>query len=300
LSRLAHQDRKQLIDRSHPDLSIATQANLIGISRSSVYYQPSLDPEDVKLTQLIDIIYTATPFYGSRRIRQEIRKKHRISVSRKRIQRLMRVMGIEAVYPKKGRNTSNPDGAHKKYPYLLANIVADHPNHIWGTDITYIRLESGWCYLVAIIDWHSRYVIAWELSSTLEIEFVLQNLTFALTTALPDIHNSDQGSHFTSPSYTDLLTEKHIQISMDGRGRCMDNIFTERLWRTVKYEEVYLKSYADIEDARKNLTPYFRFYNHERPHQSLGYQTPAEVYFASKNQQNVENTRTLNLNLVTI
>jgi putative transposase len=303
LNRLAHQDRKKLIERNHPELSIATQAGLLGISRSSVYYESAIDPEDVKLTRLIDIIYTAVPFYGSRRIAKEIRRKHAIAVSRKRIGRLMNVMGIEAVYPKARKNTSNSDDSHKKYPYLLRGIAAKYPNHIWGTDITYIRLEHGWAYLVAIMDWHSRYVIAWELSPTLEIEFVLQNLNRALQTATPDIHNSDQGSHFTSPSYTDLLTQRNIQISMDGRGRCMDNIFTERLWRTVKYEEVYLKSYADIEDAKRNLARYFQFYNHERPHQALGYNTPAETYFGSENFkkiQNVENTRTHNLNLVSI
>ena len=212
----------------------------------------------------------------------------------------MRLMGIEAVYPKSRRNTSISDNSHRKYPYLLSGVSAGYPNHIWGTDITYIHLAHGWAYLVAIMDWNSRYVIGWALSPTLEIDFVLENLKNCLAIATPEIHNSDQGSHFTSPSYMDLLTQKNIQISMDGRGRCMDNIFTERLWRTVKYEEVYLKSYADIEEAKRNLAAYFQFYNYERPHQSLNYQTPAEIYFASKNQQNVENITPSNLNLVTI
>jgi len=300
LNRLGHQDKKQLIDRNHPDLSIATQANLLAVSRSSIYYTPVTDPEDVKLAKFIDIIYTACPFYGSRRIARDIKRNHHIQVNRKRIQRLMRVMGIEATYPRTRKDTSISDNSHRKYPYLLSGVIAQYPNHIWGTDITYIHLEHGWAYLVAIMDWHSRYVIAWALSSTLEIEFVLENLKRALATAIPDIHNSDQGSHFTSPSYTDLLTAKNIQISMDGRGRCMDNIFTERLWRSVKYEEVYLKSYRDIEDARNNLAHYFQFYNHERPHQTLGYHTPAEIYRASRNQQIVENITTSNFNLVTI
>lgn len=297
---MAHQDKKNLIDRDHPDLSVVRQTSLLGISRSSMYYAPIIDPEDVKLTRLIDIIYTKCPFYGSRRMREELRRTHHVWVSRKRIQRLMRLMGIEAIYPKKAKNTSISDDSHRKYPYLLLNIVAQYPNHIWGTDITYVRLENGWAYLVAIIDWYSRYVIAWELSLTLEIDFCLQNLEHALSAAIPDIHNSDQGSHFTSPRYTDLLTAKNIQISMDGRGRCMDNIFTERLWRTVKYEDIFIKGYRTIEEARAGLREYFKFYNEERPHQVLGYRTPAEVYFPSKNQQNVENTRTRNLNLVTI
>ena len=227
----------------------------------------------------IDEIFTQYPFYGSRRIRYELKRIHELPVSRKRIQRLMRVMSIEAIYPKKHHGLSDPDTRHKKYPYLLTHVIADHPNHIWGTDITYVRLESGWAYLVALLDWFSRYVIAWQVSPNLEIEFCIENLRQGLTIASPAIHNSDQGSHFTSPRYTDLLTSHDIQISMDGRGRCMDNIFTERLWRTVKYENIYLKSYRDITEAIQGLTEYFQFYNHRRPHQSLRYRTPADIYF---------------------
>ena len=230
----------------------------------------------------IDKIFTDYPFYGSRRIRYELAQRHGIPANRKRIQRLMRLMGLEAIYPKKYKGLSDPNGAHKKYPYLLADITASFPNHIWGTDITYVRLESGWAYLVALLDWFSRYVIAWQLSANLEIEFCLENLSRGLLTGTPAIHNSDQGSHFTSPRYTDLLITKDIQISMDGRGRCMDNIFTERLWRTVKYENVFLKSYRNLEEAQNGLVEYFRFYNEKRPHQSLGYHTPAELYH-SKN-----------------
>lgn len=227
---------------------------------------------------MIDAIYTELPFYGSRRMRNELLDRHQISIGREHVQRLMRLMGIEAIYPKHGLNTSAGDVLHLKYPYLLTGVIADHPNHIWGTDITYVKTEKGWAYLVALIDWYSRYVVAWEISSTLEIEFCLRNLTLALDQTHPEIHNSDQGSHFTSPRYTQLLAEADVAISMDGRGRCMDNIFTERLWRTVKYEEVYLKSYHDIHEARAGLSRYIPFYNERRRHQSLGYRTPEELY----------------------
>lgn len=230
----------------------------------------------------LDAIYTDCPFYGSRRMRYELNTRYHIRICREHVQRLMRLMGLEAIYPKKYKGLSDPDNQHKKYPYLLTRITASHPNHIWGTDITYVRLETGFAYLVALLDWFSRYVIAWKLSPNLEIEFCLENLTQGLLTGIPKIHNSDQGSHFTSPRYTDLLTTKDIQISMDGRGRCMDNIFTERLWRTVKYENIYLKSYANYHEANTGLTDYFRFYNTKRPHQSLSNMTPAATYF--KNQ----------------
>lgn len=233
----------------------------------------------------IDTIYTDCPFYGSRRMQYELNARYRITICREHVQRLMRRMGLEAIYPKKYKSLSDPDIQHKKYPYLLTNITASFPNHIWGTDITYVRMETGWAYLVALLDWFSRYVIAWQLSPNLEIEFCLENLTQGLLTGIPEIHNSDQGSHFTSPRYTGLLTAKDIQISMDGRGRCMDNIFTERLWRTVKYENVYLKSYRDIAEAKQGLTEYFQFYNTKRPHQSLDNMTPAAAYF--KNQSTI-------------
>lgn len=190
----------------------------------------------------------------------------------------MRAMGLEAIYPKEKKDTSISDTAHRKYPYLLAGLAIVRPNQVWGTDITYIRLEHGFCYLVALLDWYSRYVVAWKLSETLEIDFCLENLTEALGYAVPEIHNSDQGSHFTSPRYTDLLTAQNIQISMDGRGRCMDNIFTERLWRTIKYEDVYLKEYRTIAEALAGIAAYLHYYNHERKHSALDYHTPAEVY----------------------
>ena len=228
---------------------------------------------------LIDQIYTDSPYYGSRKIKEVLRREHQTIVNRKHIQRLMREMGIEAIYPKSKRNLSDPDNQHKKYPYLLRNLIINHPNHVWGTDITYLKLSHGFAYLTAIMDWFSRYVVAWEVSNSLEIEFVLKNLENALKVAIPDIFNADQGSHFTSPQHTGILLGNDIQISMDGRGRCMDNIFTERLWRNVKYEDVYIKSYNSPLEARLGLEDYFNKYNNRRPHQSLDYKTPAEVYF---------------------
>lgn len=199
-------------------------------------------------------------------------------INRKAVQRHMREMGIAGVCP--GPNTSKPAAQHRVFPYLLRHTTASYPNHVWGIDITYIRLLAGWLYLVAVLDWYSRYVVAWELSDTLEIAFVLACTQTALAQAKPQICNSDQGSHFTSPQYTDLLLAAGVQVSMDGRGRARDNVFTERLWRTVKYEEVYLTEYATPRQARHSLGRYFQFYNHERPHQALDYQTPAAVYCA--------------------
>lgn len=271
--------KKSLIVPGHPDLSCARRLQLVGLSRSGYYYQPKINQEDLGLTGLIDRIYTDCPFYGSRRLRAELRRRFQIFVNRKRIQRLMRLMGIEAVYPKPKRGLSNPDSKHRKYPYLLHNLAITRPNQVWSTDITYIKLANGFAYLVAVMDWFSRFVPAWVLSPTMEVDFCLDNLQRALTVNVPAIHNSDQGSQFTSPQYTGLLTAQGIQISMDGRGRYLDNIFTERLWRTVKYENVYLHSYADLPEAEAGLADYFDFYNHRRLHQALNYRTPAEVYF---------------------
>lgn len=252
------------------------------ISRASVYYRPRIDRNDLEAVRRIDELFTAYPFYGSRKIKAAL-EDYDICLGRNHVRRLMRLMGLETVYPKERNGLSAPGAEHKKYPYLLVGVPASSPNHIWGTDITYVRLETGFAYLVALLDWFSRYVIAWRLSPNLEIEFCLENLTYALTRAVPEIHNSDQGSHFTSLRYTDLLTRRNAQISMDGRGRCMDNIFTERLWRSVKYEDVYLKSYHDIHEAQKGLSDYFTFYNEKRKHQSLNYQTPSQVYFQRSN-----------------
>lgn len=282
---MTHDERLSLIEKSNPRISISRQADLLDISRSSVYYAHGVNEADIAAMNRIDEIYTKWPFYGSRRVKEEL-KDYGMYLCREHVQRLMRFMGLEVIYPKKDKGSSDPDTRHKKYSYLLQSVVAAYPNHIWGTDITYVRLESGFAYMVALLDWFSRYVIAWQLSPNLEIEFCLENLERALRTDNPLIHNSDQGSHFTSPRYTDLLAAKGIQISMDGRGRCMDNIFTERLWRSVKYEDVYLKSYHDIKEAREGLQEYFTFYNTKRKHQSLNYQTPQQVYFQRSSVNN--------------
>ena len=244
-----------------------------------MYYQPIVDEQDIILMGYIDKIFTNYPFYGSRRIRYELSQTYQKLIARDHVRRLLRIMGIEAVYPKFKPNTSQANEQHRKYPYLLKGLTIIRPNQVWGTDITYIKLETGWCYLIAFIDWFSRYVISWEVSPTLEIPFCLIALDRALKTAVPEINNSDQGSHFTSEQFIQPLLNKNVKISMDGRGRCMDNIFTERLWRTVKYENVFLKSYRTIGEANLGLTEYFQFYNTKRPHQSLDYQTPTAVYF---------------------
>lgn len=224
----------------------------------------------------IDEIYTKSPFYGARRITKQLDRNGTL-VNHKRVERLMREMGIEGVQPK--RNTSKRHPQDPVYPYLLRDVNIENVNQVWSTDITYIRLHDGWLYLVALLDWYSRYVINWQLSESLHADFCVKNLEQALKIAQPDIHNSDQGRQFTAYDYVAQLQRKNILISMDGRGRCHDNIFNERLWRTVKYEEVYLKEYTGVADAKESLSDYFRFYNHERLHSSLNYQTPAEVYF---------------------
>lgn len=272
---MSRTERLALVEREGSELSLTAQAKLLSLSRSSLYYQP-LPPseEEIKLKHRIDEIYTQWPFYGSRRIRALLKREGWL-INRKRVQRYMREMGLAAIYP--GSNLSQPAPGHQTYPYLLQNVTASYPNHVWGIDITYIRLQRGWMYLVAILDWHSRFVVSWELDQSLEIAFVLAAVDQALAQATPGIINSDQGSHFTSPQYLDRF-KTVSRISMDGRGRAMDNIFTERLWRSVKYEEVYLNEYLTPRQARQGLTRYFQFYNYQRPHQSLNYLTPAEVY----------------------
>jgi putative transposase len=266
----------QFLERDHPELSLKLQAELLGVSRSGLYYQPvGPSAREIATKHRIDELYTAHPYYGSRRITAVLQRE--MVISRPTVQNYMREMGLAGICP--GPKLSQPAPGHKIYPYLLRRLTIDHPNQVWGIDITYIRLFSGWLYLVAILDWFSRYVISWELDQTLEIDFVLQAVDRALTLARPEICNSDQGSHFTSSHYLDRLLAVETQISMDGRGRALDNIFTERLWRTVKYEEVYLSDYASPREARQGLGQYFTFYNYERPHQSLGYRTPAQVYF---------------------
>lgn len=252
------------------------QAGLLSLSRASLYYQPQLpSAAEVALKHRIDELYTAYPFYGSRRIAAHLRHEGQ-TINRKQVQRHMREMGLAALYP--GPNLSKRHAAQQRYPYLLRDLPITQPNQVWGIDITYIRLRQGWLYLVAILDWFSRYVVSCQLDQSLEVGFVMEAVEVALKQATPQIVNSDQGSHFTSARYTQRLIDQGVQISMTGVGRALDNVFTERLWRTVKYEEVYLNDYDSPRHARKELTRYLTFYNQVRRHQALAYRTPAELY----------------------
>ena len=270
-----------MVDRRHQSLSVVRQCMLLNISRSGLYYQPKVlpgkDEEDLNLMELIDRQYMDTPFYGSRKIVAWLNNKG-YRVNRKRIRRLMRIMGLRAIYRRP--RTSKPTPGNKIYPYLLNGIEITCPNQVWAADITYIPMAKGFLYLVAIIDWYSRYVLSWRLSNTLDSDFCVEALEEALQKGRPEIFNTDQGSQFTSEAFTGLLEKHGVRISMDGKGRYSDNLFIERLWRTVKYEEVYLKAYNDAREARVGIGEYFRFYNTTRPHQSLDYRTPAEVYYS--------------------
>jgi len=277
---LSREERVNLIERGERELPLSLQADLLGVSRASLYYQPRPPSvEEVRLKHRIDEIYTQCPFYGSRKIAAQLQREG-LGLNRKTVARYMNEMGIAALYP--GPNLSKRNHKEGIYPYLLRNISSAYPNHIWGIDITYIRLQAGWMYLVAVLDWYSRYIVSWELDHTLELPFVLTAMQRALAQATPQICNSDQGSHFTSPQYTQLLLDAQVRISMDDKGRALDNIFTERLWRTMKYEEVYLHEYASPREARQGLSSYVQFYNQQRLHQALDYQTPAAVYFRAK------------------
>jgi len=256
---------------NHVGLSVRRQCELLGLARSTCYYQSTGETaENVALMRRIDEQFTKTPFYGSRRMAEEL------GCNRKRVGRLMRVMGIEAIYPK--RRTTHPAAGHKIYPYLLRNVAITRPDQVWSTDITYVPMRQGFLYLVAVMDWYSRYVLSWRLSNTLSGSFCLEALDEALRISRPEIFNSDQGSQFTASAFTSRLQSLGIAISMDGRGRALDNVFIERLWRTVKYEEIYLHDYSDGWEAAEQLRRYFKFYCEERIHQSLGYRTPAEMY----------------------
>ena len=268
-----------MIEPDYQEIPVSRQCKLISLSRASYYYKPCPDTEEGynrQLMRLIDEQYTKTPFYGSRNMTTCL-KRQGYKVNRKRIRRLMEQMGLEAVYPKP--NLSKGIKEHKKYPYLLRDVEITRRDQVWSTDITYIRLKQGFIYLVAVIDWYSRYVLSWEISTTLDKEFCIKALNKALESGKPEIFNTDQGVQFTSLEFTGRLEDAGIQISMDGRGRALDNVFVERLWRSVKYEEVYLKDYQDVRIAKDGLRNYFRFYNAERPHQSLGDETPSEVYY---------------------
>lgn len=265
-----------MLDWNHKNVSIKTQADILSLNRSSLYYKP-IEPseKEVELRHAIDEIYTRHPVYGSRRITVELQHQG-LLINRKRVQRCMREMGIAGICP--GPNLSKRNLKHRVYPYLLRHVTPHHPNHVWGIDITFIRLKRGWMYLVAIVDWYSRHIVSWRLDQTLEMPFVLETVKEALAKATPEILNSDQGSHFTSPKYTELLEDAGVQISMDGKGRALDNIITERFWRTLKYEEVYLHEYESPAQARKQIAQFIWHYNHTRRHQSLGYHVPASVY----------------------
>ena len=267
---------RALVEPEHPDLSIVRQCELIGLPRSTWYYKPKGETaENLESMRLLDEQYTETPFYGARRMQVHLKSKGH-TVNLKRVRRLMQKMGLEVIYQK--RRLSQPAPGHRIFPYLLRGVTIARPDHVWSTDITYIRMRGGFLYLVAILDWYSRYVLSWELSNTMDVHFCLAALERALRRGKPDIFNTDQGSQFTSHDFTNTLLEAGVKVSMDGRGRALDNVFVERLWRSVKYEEVYLRDYNTVPEALRCLARYFRFYNTERPHQSLEYQTPEAVY----------------------
>jgi putative transposase len=258
-------------------LSMRRQCEILGINRSSLYYESvGADSEDLALMRRIDELHLKFPFYGSRRVARELRSQGLVA-NRKRIQRLMRLMEIEASVPKP--NTSRPAPEHAVYPYLLRGLSIDRPNHVWATDITYIPLAHGFAYLVAIMDWCSRRVLSWRLSNTLDSSFCVEALNEALLRfGQPEIFNTDQGAQFTAEAFTSVLLGRGIKISMDGKGRCIDNVFVERLWRSLKYEEVYLNAYDNLIEARAGIRSYLEFYNSRRQHKALGHQTPARFY----------------------
>ena len=271
------EEKREIIEPQHREISIRRQCELLKFNRSNMYYEPvKVSGETFRIMGRIDEIFTESPFYGSRRIREGLEREGFI-IGRERVQMLMRQMGLRAIYPRMNLSKKQPD--HKIYPYLLADIEIRYPNQVWSTDITYIRLKEGFLYLVAILDWYSRYVLSWRLSNSLDVHFCVEALEDALKKGCPGIFNSDQGTQFTSNDFTGILLSKGIAISMDGRGRVFDNIFTERLWRSVKYEEVYIKGYQAYKDAREGLDGYFSFYNNRRYHQSLEYKTPYEVHY---------------------
>lgn len=275
--------KRSLIDKKSRKIPLARQCELLDLSRSSLYYRPApACPQrrqeqalEDAIMRLLDETYTRWPFYGSRRMKAWLHEQG-YGVNRKRVRRLMRQMGLQAVYPRPRLSVPHPD--HRIYPYLLRGLEINRVNQVWSSDITYVRLQQGHVYLVAVMDWFSRYVVGWELSVTLDGSFCHEALRRSLEREQPEIFNTDQGSQFTSSEFTGLLEQAQIRISMDGRGRALDNIFIERLWRSVKYEEVYLKEYESPQHAALNLEHYFRFYNEERLHQNLNYRTPASVY----------------------
>jgi putative transposase len=281
---LSLNERRRRIDWEEKTLTITAQAKLLNLNRTGLYYKAvGLTDEELRLRAEVDRLNTDYPYYGSRKICVVLRKGGWV-VSRKKIQRLMHEMGLLAVYPRKKLKLSDNAEEHRKFPYLLRGISANGPDHIWGTDITYVRMKGGWMYLTVILDWYSRYVLSWSMSDTLSTDFVLEALEGAFSKGQPQIINSDQGVQYTSRAWQEKIEEKSldIAISMDGRGRCMDNIFTERFWRTYKYEEVYLKEYVSPRVCRQETARYIEHYNNGRPHMALKGKTPGEVYLVKK------------------
>ncbi len=274
-----------MIEVKKDTLSIKEQCSLLDLSRSGYYYKPvPMSDFNIELMKKIDEIYIESPEYGSRKIRDVIRRKNKDSrglnrINRKRIQRLMRIMGIEAIYPKKNLSKPGKGSEHKIYPYLLRNLAITRPNQVWSTDITYIRLEHGFVYLVAIMDWYSRRILSWEVSITMDTDFCISALESAIRKyGTPEIFNSDQGSQFTSKAFREVLENRHVKISMDGKGRALDNIVIERFWRTIKYADIYIKDYRSAIEASEGISKYIEKYNMRRPHESLEKRTPDEAY----------------------
>jgi len=264
-----------MIEQPNP-LSLSRQCQLLGLSRATLYYRPvEVSGYELELMTLIDHQYLHTPFYGSRRMTAWLQTQGHL-VNRKRVQRLMGLMGLEAIY--QHPHTSRPAPEHRIYPYLLRGLVIERVNQVWAADITYIPMARGFLYLVAVMDWVSRYVLAWRLSNTLDVSFCVEALEEALSQGRPEIFNTDQGSQFTDEDFTGVLCAHGVAISMDGRGRFSDNIFVERLWRSLKYEEIYLRAYQNVAEARHGIAAYFEFYNHKRLHQALGYRPPRQVF----------------------
>lgn len=266
---------RELVDGGEA-MSLRDQCELLGISRSGYYYESRPEsPENLAIMRRLDELHLANPVFGSRRL-EILLEREGLLVNRKRVMRLLQVMGIEAIYPK--ARTSDPGAGHRIYPYLLKGLEISGPDQVWCSDITYVPLQCGYLYLVVVMDWHSRHVLAWRLSNTLESTFCLEALDEALARGRPEIFNTDQGSQFTSDAFTSRLIGDRIAISMDGKGRATDNVFIERLWRSVKYEDIYLKDYVNGADVNQGLTQWFDLYTHRRPHQGLGGRTPFEVY----------------------
>ncbi len=276
---MSRAERRALVEREAPALPVSQQCRLLAVSRASVYRRSAaISDEDLAIMALVDRQYLARPYYGSRRMAAWLATQD-LLVNRKRVQRLMRLLGLVAIYQRP--NTSKAAAAHKTYPYLLGGLSIERINQVWCADVTYIPMAKGFLYLVAVMDWHSRAVLAWRLSNTLGADFCVEALEEALARfGRPEIFNTDQGSQFTSDEFTGVLKRHEIAISMDGKGRCMDNIFIERLWRSLKYEEVYLHAYASVAEAKTGIGAWLSFYNEERQHQSLGYRTPRQIYQA--------------------